>query len=517
MMDEATVQRNQQVSNRKPSAMLDRKLFMACCGNLALLLSASVARSNDLTLRSLGAVGDGKTDDRAAIHEALIKANGSPVDGEGATYAVHGNIEINADVNLRNTTLLQTMAPVDVSKYIPSARGIGKLSVEPAETLRTMVGPLPLLHANGVATYSEDPVLNADELKAVLPTIILRTLAISGSKERPVSVRLKKVRILRGNHPQVGGGDGGAILVDYASPLIMNDVEVTGDGKGSGISIMNSSKVRLERLHIHDMNWAPYIGDNIFETVSVKSIKEDFGWNNFPIYQFSRARNQFVRVRIQEQVAGLQVLYCDDVQLLDSRVAKLQTKIGDRLYPLQSDGVTVANVTNFIVRNCHFYEVWEGIDFTGNRDEGFVCEDCTASDTLTFGFKLAHPKRNGKMINCTSHRAGGAGFVMEPEVENIEFIRCRALETGANGFWTTDDGRRLMTIAGFRLGANPALPTPARIKFENCTAINTSHPDAMDFGFLCEPGINPADREITAIDCTAKGAKVKDIQGFAPN
>ena len=497
--------------------MFDRKLFTAFYLVSTLLLSTSVARSNDLTLRSLGAVGDGKTDDRAAIQEALIKANGSPIDGEGATYAVHGNIDVHVDVNLRNATLVQTMAPVDVSKYIKSAQGNSTPTVEPAEALHSMVGPLPLMHPHGVASYSEDPVLNAEEAAALLPSIHLRTLAISGSQEKPVSVRLEKVRIFRGNHAETGGGEGGAIIVDYAGPVIMNDVEVTGDGKGAGIWITNSSKVRLERLHVHDMNWSPYAGDNIFETTSVKSIKEDFSWNTFPIYQFNSARNQFVRVRIQEQIAGIQIFYCDDVQVLNSRVERLQTRIGDRLYPLQADGMTATNVTNFAVRNCHFSEVWEGIDFNGNKDDSFVCEDCTASDTLTFGFKLAHPKRNGKLINCTAHRAGGAGFVMEPEVENIEFVGCHALETGANGFWTKDDGQRLMTISGFRLGVNTALATPTHIKLKNCTAINIGHPGAMDFGFACESGINPVDRDITATECTVEGAKVDGIVGFATN
>jgi hypothetical protein len=72
-----------------------------------------------------------------------------------------------------------------------------------------------------------------------------------------------------------------------------------------------------------------------------------------------------------------------------------------------------------------------------------------------------------------------------------------------------------MTIAGFRLGVNTALPTPARIRFEKCTAINTQFPDAMDFGFICEPGIDPVQREITAVDCTAKGASDQNMRGIA--
>jgi hypothetical protein len=50
-----------------------------------------------------------------------------------------------------------------------------------------------------------------------------------------VSKYIKSARILRGNHAETGGGEAGAIIVDYASPAIMHDVEVTSDGKGAGI------------------------------------------------------------------------------------------------------------------------------------------------------------------------------------------------------------------------------------------------------------------------------------------
>ena len=150
--------------------MISRNLLTICCLVHALYVS-EVTRASDLTLRSLGAVGDGRSDDRAIIEAALVKAQGSPIDGEGATYAVHGNIEIKADVYFRNATLVQTMTPADISKYIPSAHGKGTLTVAPAEALDAMVGTLPLMQANGIATYSDDSVLTAEELKAVLPSI----------------------------------------------------------------------------------------------------------------------------------------------------------------------------------------------------------------------------------------------------------------------------------------------------------------------------------------------------------
>jgi hypothetical protein len=235
--------------------MNERKFIVAAGVYLAvgIHLAMATAFGDTPTLRSLGAVGDGKTDDRAAIQSALAKAAGTPLDGEGATFAVHGSIEVASDVNLRNATLVQTMVPVDISQFIPSIQGKGSVNVEPPEALRSMIGELPLLHASGIASYAEDPILDAEQLEAVLPSIRLRTLAITGTKEKPVSVHLEKVKILLGNHPQNGGGDAGGILLDYASPVHITDVEVTGDCKGSGIGLTNCSNMRLERLSIHDM------------------------------------------------------------------------------------------------------------------------------------------------------------------------------------------------------------------------------------------------------------------------
>ena len=174
----------------------------------------------------------------------------------------------------------------------------------------------------------------------------------------------------------------------------------------------------------------------------------------------------------------------------------------------------MANIKHLTVRRCHFANVWEGIDFTANVGEDFFYEDNTTSDTFTFGFKLAHPKQNGKMVNCTSYGAGNTGFVMEPEMENIEFIHCHAVETGANGYWTKEDGSRLMTTAGFKLDTRNRAVTPLRVTFDKCTAINTNHPSTMDFGFICDDGIDPAKRQIIAIDCAVQGARVKGIQGI---
>ncbi len=476
-----------------------------------LQLTSGVAPAGQRTLRSLGAVGDGVTDDRAAIEAALIQAAGAEIDGEHATYAVHGTIVVPNDVQLRNAKFVQTMEPVDVSEYIPSTRGAGELQVEPPDALRGMVGSLPRLRPDGVAISSADVVLSAEQAENLLRSVSLNTLEITGAPNNPVSVRLEQVTINRGKHPQTGHDNCAGIFIMHASPVVMNEIEVTGNGKGCGVSLRNCSQVQLRRLNIHDMNWAPYLGDPVFELASAKSIKEDFGWNDFPLYSFDRGLGTFVRRRVREQMF---VTDSTDVQLLDSKIERLQTKIGDQLYPLQADGVTMTDITNLVVKNCQFSTVWEGIDLTGGMCDGIVVENCTATDTLTFGFKLAHPKRNAKLINCTASRAGLAGFVMEPEVENIEFIDCRALETGASGYWIREDGQPQAGIQGFRLGTNPALSTPNRVTFQRCAALNTSFPNTMAIGFCCEGGIDPAERQIRAVNCTVVGAAERDFQGL---
>lgn len=494
--------------------MLKQRLAKICRLFVVLQLTLVVAHASERTLRSMGAVGDGVTDDRAAIEAALVQAAGAEVDGENQTYAVHGNISVPNDVNLRNATFVQTMLPVDISEYIPSARGTNDPTVEPPDALRSMVGSLPLMRADGVATYADDVVLSDEQADKVMRCVNLNTLEITGAPNKPVAVRLENITVNRGQRPQTGHDNCAAIYVKHASPVVLNDVEVTGHGKGSGVGIRNCLQVQLRRLHIHDMNWAPYLGDNVFELVTAKSIKEDFGWNNFPLYYYRPSLKKFVRLRVQEQIAGVFVMESTDVQLLDSKFERLQTKIGDQFYPLQADGVTMIKITNLVVKNCQFSTVWEGIDLTGGMSDGIVVEDCTATDTLTFGFKLAHPKRNAKLINCTASRAGLAGFVMEPEVENIEFIDCRALETGASGYWIREDGQLEAAIQGFRLGTNPALPTPNRVTFQRCAALNTSFPNTMAIGFCCEGGIDPAERQIRAVNCTVVGAVAKDFEGM---
>lgn len=488
------------------------------------------SKSNDnsgaaITLRSFGAVGDGRTDDRAAIEKALSEARGAKISGEGLTYAVRGNIAVSCDTYLTDANFVQTMEPPDTAPFLLSARSAGTLKVDPPEAMRSMVLGLPYLRADAVGTYAEDPVPTPEDLERLLPSIKLRTLSIQGEPGRPVSVRLAKVTINRGRHPQSGGrNDGSGLHIAHASPVVITGCTITGHGKGTGMSVFDCVDVRLHQVQIHNMAWAPYAGDTVLEQLTAEQIRDYFGWNNFPIYEYRDGLKRFARVRIQEQLVGLAIRSSQNVEISDSTVEALRVSIGDRLYPLQTDGITLNRVSGITVRNCRFAKVWEGIDFTGAAGDNFVFEDCVAEDCFAYGFKLAHPKQNGKLIRCRAERSGLVGFVIGPKSENILLKECVAAETGAPGFWVSSKGEAMPVVAGIKIeraaGVDAigrsldGLATPKDITIEKCAAINKTHPETMAYGILCEAP--PEGRNIVLIDSIATGAKIQDIHGFTP-
>jgi acyl-CoA thioesterase-1 len=468
-----------------------------------------------LTLRSRGAIGDGHTDDRAAIEKALNEAAGATVDGEGLTYAVHGNVEVRGDTHFIRATLVQTMDPPDTAGFLASAGGSGPITVEPPDALRSMVRGLPYMGANGVGTYAEDKIPTPEELARLLPGIALRTLSIRGTPDKKAKVTLEHISINRGRHPQSGGrNDASGLQIQHASPVRVSDTSITGDGKGTGMAIRDCSAVRLNRIRIHDMNWAPYTGDTVLETLTPDQVKDDFGWNNFPIYEYREGMKRFARVRVQEQLVGLWISKSKDVEVSDSTVEALQVKIGARLYPIQADGMTLNHVSGITVRGCRFAKAWEGIDFTGGAGDNFLFEDCVAEDILGWGFKVAHPKQKGRMVRCRAVRSGLGGFVIGSKSEDMKLTDCVAEETGAPGYWTSSTGKQLMVVAGMRIEGGDNLPTPRDITIERCAAINKDHPGAMDYGILC---LSPLEgRNIVLIHSTATGAKIQNISGFGP-
>jgi hypothetical protein len=119
-------------------------------------------------------------------------------------------------------------------------------------------------------------------------------------------------------------------------------------------------------------------------------------------------------------------------------------------------------------------------------------------------------------VNCVAERSGIAGFTIGGKSENIEVLDCKALENGYPYYWARSDGTRSPNSAGFRIEADDAgSPLPTNIRLDRCVAINEQHPEAMEYGILCQP--DPAKHGITLGAFEAKGAKIAAIQGITPS
>jgi hypothetical protein len=464
----------------------------------------------EVTLRMLGARGDGLTDDREAIARALEKKTGRVIDGEGLTYAVHGSIHVRVPVELKNLTLKQTMGSFDTSPYIRSTHNPQPPQVAPPEALVRMVHGMPWLRPDGVATYAEDPVVTEPDLRNIREMLNIRTLFIYGTEEKPVSVKLERVKILRGGAADTGmhSNAAGLYLVN-AGPVSLTDIEITGDGKGSGLFLSHCRQVRIDGLNIHDMLWAPYRGDVEFTEAELRG---DFRWNNSPIYDFNERAGRFIRVRVQEQLTGMTLNTVEDVEMVRSRIERIGTTIDGKFLPWQADGVTVGSAKGLTIRDCEVGEVWEGIDLTGAGVDGFLQENIRIHDTFAYGFKYAHPQKNGRVVGCVSERAGYRSFTIGSECENIEFVNCTARETGVQGYWRRE-GQGPSGICGFELGFGEGL-SPRRITLKDCRAENTGVPTTMEYGFFSNTRAAEPEFNIRLIHPTVVGASVRDVAGF---
>jgi hypothetical protein len=218
-------------------------------------------------------------------------------------------------------------------------------------------------------------------------------------------------------------------------------------------------------------------------------------------------------VRIQEQLAAMFILDCSDVEIVDSSIERIGTRIKGEFHAIQADGMTLNRTTNIIVRGCRMESTWEAIDFTGASGSDFLFEDCTVVDSFASGYKVAHPKQNGRLVNCVAVRSGMVGFLIGEHSENIELLNCKALETGYPTYWQRSDGTRSPNSTGFRIdAADPGAPIPNNIRLESCAAINEQHPEAMEYGILCLP--DPAGRNITMSDFEARGATLGATRGM---
>lgn len=364
------------------------------------------------TLASLGAIGDGVTDDTAALRQALANSSSQCLDGQGRSYRVRGTLRTEHDLCLQNAKLVQDVVPFDTRRWIR--------------------GACPPVNNPGVVASCGDPPM----AKGVLPRglsdyLTTRTLLVRpNAKDGSLSVYLRNVKIDRGGDPSSGSRDDAAGLwIDNARRVVLQDVEITGGGKGFGLMIADSTDIAINRLHVHDLVWAPYAGDTPLTLPRLKAQ----GLNTVPIREFRQAGRQgaqvtgFQGVRVQEQVTCAMFARAHHVVLWNTRIDGCLARFAEGDFAWQADGIHIGVSSSDvnIAGQTSIANTWEGIDIVGGGSgvRKIFISGATIRNSFAYGIKLGYDLSGVVAEDNRIERAGLAGVVVYGPVNDAKVRR----------------------------------------------------------------------------------------------
>ncbi len=282
-------------------------------------------------------------------------------------------------------------------------------------------------------------------------------------------LNLHNIIVDRGNDERNGSISNSAGIWLEIHDSTLDSVEVTGDGYGTGLSIIDSYNVTMTNINVHDMRWSTPSTPNT------------------------------------EQIFGILILRSDDITLQYSRVDRLRGEYGSGTYNgYQSDGIAAGGTNRLFILSTSVAETGEGIDITGSDgNDDFEIAHSAVIDLHSFGFKFANTATNGIIRDSIAIRAGWAGFVFSgknggslqetidmpgPSTENILVDNCEAWNTGHNTNWPTQEISGFLVLHGLLTGDPDDDDYPANIHIKNSKALNDAeHYGTMEFGFYNEP------------------------------
>jgi hypothetical protein len=265
---------------------------------------------------------------------------------------------------------------------------------------------------------------------------------------------LRNVKVHRGTDMAEGSisDSAGIWLANVTGVVVLDDIEVTGHGKGNGIALFGLVEPKLGRLHVHDMR---------FSAASASS----------------------------EQLIGIRLENCSRFTLPQPLVHGIDSEIASVVRAVQTDGITIAGCSDFTLLGPQVYSCGEGIDITGGAgNKRFSIVGGNLRDIDSFGIKCANSASFGLISDVNVRDAGYSGFVVSgpaesglPKCEHIRFVNCNAINTGSNGNWSTQ------LVAGFAIMSGAYDPTwPQHIRFINCLALDNQPTKTMKYGYRNE-------------------------------
>jgi hypothetical protein len=336
-----------------------------------------------------GAVGDGTTDDRAAIQSAL--QSGRVVDGGGRTYAVAGQIVPSSMVGLRNITLVQT-ANTATNSY---------------DTLRI----------SGISNFFlENVTVNMGST--------VGTQSTSGNSNTGVKIAGSQ------------SGTGTGTTTTYIDNFSVSNVRVTGNGCGTGFFVLHAREFTIEGVRVHDRVSGGASADPtndsqngiVFENCRLFSVSNCVASNlltrlsSVDTLKWTRG---FLFAECSEfSAAGCVADTCDQGYDFSGSVSDTSpsTYAGNRNFTL----------SNSVAQGCGIY----GFKFANVTHDGQIV-GCVANDTGGFGYVVSTQDPSAITLTNNAFRT-----------QNLEFVGCRAINsTGSNWASLTATGFGILGVA----------------------------------------------------------------------
>jgi hypothetical protein len=438
--------------------------------------------SDSVSPLNFGAVGNGTTNDRAALKLAL--ESGRPVDGGGRTYGINGSLQPTSFKGLRNCTLKQLNTASGGANITLRITNIGDFFIDNIKVDR-----------------GNNPESNTTKINGFI------------------------------NNESCGITIEGTTGT-YSRNFTISNVEVFGDGSGNGVAILQCEFFTMHNVVVRDMqaklpdiaitgdattnritvpsaNSANYTNGTTFNFLSLSNTTNFITGRTYLVA--NKSGNTFevtllngTPVDITVNITGaiptgfndddcLQGIWFSNVS--NAKVSNCQVQnlecwanpynpygLSPRYGAVRSRGFAMGNVrvSNFV--GCQAGNVDQGFDFTGtgegtNGNRDIVISNCYAGSVGSIGFKFANACHDITITGCTTNQSQFFGMgVGGPRQglsvpERILFNGCSVINTGLmfNDFNRGEGAsdRPAFYVANDSDGVD--FSSPRGIRFMNCT------------------------------------------------
>lgn len=372
----------------------DQVVFMPA-GTGAVPTTAQAKLRESVSPMDKGAVGDGVTDDLAALKLAL--ESGFPVDGCGLTYGINGTCAPTSFKGLYNASLVQ---------------------------------------------LSTDPSINIQTLKIV---------GISDFFIENVNIDMgTRVVTLYSDDGNSGLYIGGSTVSDYITNFSVRNVSVTGDGCGSGIQVRHAKRFTINECKVHD-RISGSSPDPTNDSQNGIQLVNCYNWSG----RGNIVHNLKTRLGGVDTVKWTRGILFSEV--VDCSMSDCNVSGVDQAYDFSGAYVAADgylgnrrwSLSNSVASDCNTY----GFKFANVTKEGTVT-GCTASNIGTIGFVVSAPSaitagqeklisQNIDFIGCKAINmlgtgwsgAGATGFRVMSDAtyptypRSVKFSDCTVLDT----------------------------------------------------------------------------------------